>query len=185
MCPLCHDPQTLGHVFAGCNIALTQGRYTLKHNSVLKIIANTLPRSCKSLYVDMPSFVSSCIVTGDKERPNIVIVQHKTVTLVELTVGFETNKAGNSTRKREKYKPLMNRLKSSYDKVVYCNVSMGACGFIEKDSKRFFELSSNLNVSDPEIIYPTKRVINICIRASYFIFCCRNKEWTKPELLDF
>ena len=70
---------------------------------------------------------------------------------MELTVGFETNMAGNSTRKREKYKPLVNRLKSSYNKVVYCNVSMGACGFTEKDSKRFFELLSNLNVSDTEI----------------------------------
>ena len=184
MCPLCHDPQTLGHVVAGCNIALTQGRYTWRHNSVLKIIANTLSRSCKSLYVDLPSFAFPCIVTRDQERPDIVIVQHKTVTLVELTVGFETNMAGNSTRKREKYKPLMNRLKSSYNKVVYCNVSMGACGFIEKDSKRFFELLSNLNVSDTEIKYVTKRMINICIRASYFIFCCRNKEWTNPELLD-
>ena len=185
MCPLCHNPQTLGHVVAGCNIALTQGRYTWRHNSVLKIIANTLSRSCKSLYVDLPSFASHCIVTGDQERPDIVIVQNKTVTLIELTVGFETNMAGNSTRKREKYKPLMNRLKSSYDKVVYCNVSMGACGFIEKDSKRFFELLSNLHVSDTEIKYLTKKMINICIRASYFIFCCRNKEWTNPELLDF
>ena len=79
----------------------------------------------------------------------------------------------------------MNRLKSSYNKVVYCNVSMGACGFIEKDSKRFFELLSNLNVSDTEIKDLTKRMINICIRASYSTFLCRNREWTNPEVLDF
>ena len=126
MCPLCHDPQT--RVF-------TQGRYAWRHNSVLKIIANTLSRSCKSLYVDLPSFASPCTVTGDQDRPDIIIVQHKTVTLVEITVCFETNMAGNSTRKREKYNPLMNGLKSSYNKVVYCNVSMGACGFIEKTVK--------------------------------------------------
>ena len=82
MCQLCHDPQTLGHVVAGCNIALTQGRYTWRDNSVLKIIANTLSRSCKSLCVELPSFASPCIVTGDQERLDIVIVQHKTVTLV-------------------------------------------------------------------------------------------------------
>ena len=85
--------------------------YTWRHNFVLKIIASTLPRSCKNLTVDLPSFASRSRVTGDHERPDIVIVQHRTVTLVELTIGFETNMAGNSTWKREKYKPLMNRLK--------------------------------------------------------------------------
>ena len=32
---------------------------------------------------------------------------------------------------------------------------MGACGFIEKGSKRFFELLCDLNVSDTEIEYLT------------------------------
>ena len=89
-----------------------------------------------------------------------------------------------TAQEREKGKPLVNRLKSSYNKVVFCDVSMGACGFIGKDSKRFFQLLSNLNVSDTEIKHVTKKMINICIRASYFIPCCRNKEWTNPELLD-
>ena len=76
---------------------------------------------------------------------------------MDLTDRFETNMAGNSTRKRVKYTPLMNRLKSSYINVVYCYVSMGACGFIEKDSKRFFELLSDLNVSDTEIKISNKK----------------------------
>ena len=104
---------------------------------------------------------------------------------MELTVGFETNMAGNSIRKREKYKPLMNRLKSSYKKVVYCNVSMGACGFIEKDSKRFFELLPKLNVSHTEIKYLTKRMINICIRTSHFIFLLQKQGMDKSRTLRF
>ena len=45
----------------------------------------------------------------------------------------------NSKRKREKYKELVDRLKRSYDDVVYANISMGACGLIAKDSKKFLD----------------------------------------------
>ena len=34
-CPLCHRRQTLLHVLNNCPIALTSGRYTWRHNSVL------------------------------------------------------------------------------------------------------------------------------------------------------
>ena len=28
-------------------------------------------------------------------------------------------------------------------------------------------------------------IIIIAIRCTYFIFCCRNKAWTTPDLMDF
>ena len=46
----------------------------------------------------------------------------------------------NSKRKREKYKELVSRLKKSYDDVVYANISMGACGFIEKTVRNLLTL---------------------------------------------
>ena len=103
-CPLCHSNQTLGHVVAGCKSSLEQGRYTWRHDSILNIIANILSRFCKNVYADLSSFASPCIVTGDQERPDIVLVQKKVVTIIELTIGFETNMEGNSARKRDKCK---------------------------------------------------------------------------------
>ena len=167
------------------NVSLADGRYTWRHNSVLQVVANSLTRFCSNLFVDLPSFASPCIITGEQERPDIVIVQQKAVMLLELTIGFETNMELNSTRKREKYKALVDRLKKSYDDVVYANISMGACGFIEKDSKKFLDIMTKLKIPETEIQYLTKSIINVCIRTSYFIFCRRNKEWTKPELLSF
>ena len=87
-CPLCHHNQTLGHVVAGCKSSLDQGRYTWRHDSVLSYIANTLSRFSKNVYADIPSFASPCVVTGDHERPDIVLVRQKVVTIVELTIGF-------------------------------------------------------------------------------------------------
>ena len=72
-----------------------------------------------------------------------------------------------------------------YDDVRYINVSMGACGFIEKDSRNFFELLRYIRVPENEILFLTKRITNICMGSSYYIFCRRNIEWTSPELLSF
>ena len=93
---------------------------------------------------------------------------------------------GNSARKRDKYKSLKANLMPIYDEVNYVNVSMGACGFIEeKDSKNLFDLLRRLKLPENEILFLTRRITNTCIRASYSIFCRRNKEWTSPELLSF
>ena len=92
---------------------------------------------------------------------------------------------GNSARKRDKYKSLKASLILTYDEVNYANVSMGACGFIEKDSKNLFHLLQRLKLPENEILFLTRHITNTCIRASYYIFCRRNKEWTSPELLSF
>ena len=41
-CPLCSRPSNLEHVLSSCKIALTQQRYTWRHDSVLKVIAHHL-----------------------------------------------------------------------------------------------------------------------------------------------
>lgn len=41
-CALCSTPATLRHVLSGCKTSLAQGRYTWRHNQVLKILASTL-----------------------------------------------------------------------------------------------------------------------------------------------
>eukprot|EP00745_Piridium_sociabile_P013033 TRINITY_DN19587_c0_g2_i5.p1 TRINITY_DN19587_c0_g2~~TRINITY_DN19587_c0_g2_i5.p1 ORF type:complete len:145 (-),score=28.54 TRINITY_DN19587_c0_g2_i5:650-1084(-) len=38
-CPLCQGKQTVEHVLSSCKVALAQGRYTWRHNQVLKEIA--------------------------------------------------------------------------------------------------------------------------------------------------
>ena len=105
--------------------------------------------------------------------------------VVELTIGFESNIAKNEVRKRNKYKNLTQSLKSSYDQVKYINLSLGACGIIGKGSKPFFDLLEELKIPDNEKHFLTKRIINICIRTTYYVFCMRNKEWSNPELLQF
>ena len=35
------------------------------------------------------------------------------------------------------------------------------------------------------IIYIIKKMINIAIRATCYIFCCRNRNWDSPDLMQF
>ena len=45
-CPLCDNPwPTVQHILNGCSVSLSQGRYTWRHDSALKILANGL-REC-------------------------------------------------------------------------------------------------------------------------------------------
>ena len=168
LCPLCNNIQSL------------------LHDSVLNYIATFLKRFARELYADGTNFSSPSIITGEEMRPDLLIILDRSkMFVVELSIGFESNIAKNEVRKRNKYKNLTQSLKSRYDQVKYINLSLGACGIIGKDFKPFFDLLEELKISDNEKHFFTKRIINICIRTTYYVFCMRNKEWSNPELLQF
>ncbi|GFN92639.1 reverse transcriptase [Plakobranchus ocellatus] len=41
-CPLCQGRQTTEHVLSSCKVALSQGRYTWRHNRVLQELASVI-----------------------------------------------------------------------------------------------------------------------------------------------
>ncbi|GFO15296.1 reverse transcriptase [Plakobranchus ocellatus] len=41
-CPLCKGRQTTEHVLSSCKVALSQGRYTWRHNRVLQGLASVI-----------------------------------------------------------------------------------------------------------------------------------------------
>ena len=54
-CVLCHKVSTLRHILTGCPVALHQGRYTWRHNSVLSVIQQSIITSWnaqKDLYAN-------------------------------------------------------------------------------------------------------------------------------------
>ena len=186
-CSFCLQSETLQHVVSSCNCYLENGRYTWRHNSVLLFLANTFSSLNQiSVYADLPSFMSPSLITGDSLRPDLLLLTGKKVLyILELTLGFETNIQANSVRKANKYTPLLQDLSSSYNKVIFINVSMGALGVMGASCDSFLSLLQDLSfdkVTQRRIIMKT---INIAIRSTYYIFCQRNKSWNNPELLNF
>ena len=105
-------------------------------------------------------------------RKNFVLDWKDLVIIINI---FIIKIQNNSNRKAAKYSSLLSELSSSYSKVTFINLSMGAIGTMGSSCTSFFSLLNELSF-DKTI---QKRVImkakTISIRSSYFIFCQRNK----------
>ena len=112
-CLDCGNSQTLLHVMSGCEKHSHQGRYTWRHNSLLKALASfLLPRGIGELYVNLEGFRSPSEVPGDSKRPDMLIVRPDgTLYLVELTICYETNMPKNAQIKSNRYETSIEHLK--------------------------------------------------------------------------
>ena len=119
----------------GCNSHLREGRFNWRHNSILVNLANSLKvyRDVQ-LYVDNDKFRSPSIITGDDQRPDLLLIDKRNnMYVLELTVGFEPNIEKNAKRKNDKYKELLKSVEKDYTSVTFINLSMDALGIIGKD----------------------------------------------------
>ena len=183
-CFFCLGPETLLHVVAGCQHYLE--RFTWRHDSILNFLGKTLQsmNTCQ-LFADLSGFQSPSIITGDSYRPDILLITpDKTLYVVELTVGFETNLHNNVERKKAKYKNLIKDLSEKFLAVKFINLSISSLGVWDKECSSFLEMLETIGLDKRHQQYSIKKITSYAIRATYYIFCCRNKEWTNPELLN-
>ena len=184
-CSFCLISETLLHVVAGCKTYLEDGRYTWRYNSALHFIASTL-KDIKdtSLFVDLPGFLSPCIITGEQFRPDMLLSTANNIPYIsKLTVGFETNIDKNASREYEKYRSLKQELSSNYHVVKFINISISSLGIFGNSCDAYIQLYDDLDFDKKHLKYILKKVITVIIRTTYYIFCMRNKPWTNPELL--
>ena len=114
LCFSCLQLQTLQHVVSGCKIHLREGRCNWCYDSILKTLVNFIISVNKQVEIymdlDLPGYCSLSIVTGQSERPDIVITLKEKIYIIELTVGFETRIKDNALWKKEKYLNLCGHL---------------------------------------------------------------------------
>ena len=143
----CNNPQTLEHVIGGCIKHLNEGRFNYRHDSILKnLIKAIMPRDCRVIYADIEGYLDPSAVTGEEYRPDILVTDEKEISMIELTVGFETYIENNTKNKADRYEPLINQLKSSGYKVEYVNLSMGAIGTYEHSCSNLKKSLLNLTL---------------------------------------
>ena len=144
-CSFCGNIETLAHILSNCATALTQGRYTWRHNSVLTSIIKLVQPILKdgmTLFSDMPGYQAPhggtipphVLVTALK--PDIVIINEEIQEIVvfELTCPWDSNIVRSHTYKSEKYAPLIADLSQSY-KVFFFSVEVSARGQITKENR--------------------------------------------------
>ena len=66
---------------------------------------------------------------------------------------------------------MLEGLKSRYKKVKFINLSMGAIGIYGDTCFNLTSVLKHLGLNDNEVNYLLRKLCNICIRVTYFIFC--------------
>ena len=181
-CSHCNSAQTLGHVIASCKTSLEEDHYNWRHDSILTNLCSVIPSSF-TVYGDLPGCLSPSIITSEMYHPDLLIKSDSVLWVLELTAAFETNIAKNFKRKQNRYKSLLDIFKREYTRVKYCNLSMSSIGTIGTGSKLQTSFD-DLGLGKDETNHISK-IINVCIRTTYYIFCCRKKEWSRPEFLTW
>ena len=130
-------------------------------------------------------FASPSIISGDEPRPDMIIKRNNDLWILKLSVGFETNLEKNKNAKNLRYNTLTQRLKTTYRKVKFINLGLGAIGVYSKSQDTFSDLLSDLEVDKAHSSYVLSKISNVCIRTTYYSFCLRDKDWNDPPLLSW
>ena len=61
---------------------------------------------------------------------------------------------------------------------------MSSLGVFSDECSTFLDMI-DIGIDKKQQRYIIKKIINIAIRATYYIFCCRNRNWDSPDLMQF
>ena len=166
---------------------LDPGRYTWCHNSALNFLATSFQaiNGC-SLYANLPGFLSPSSITRDQLRPDLLLkTKGNCLYVLELAIGFETNLNCHANRKSEEYATLVSDFKRQFKSVVFVNLSISSLGIFGNSCHSCIDMCDSLSIDHQQKRYLISKLSSISIRTTYYIFCCRYKTWTNPELLSF
>ena len=186
-CALCPRTETMYHCLTGCGVAVNQGRFLFRHDSILLHIAKQLKASkCKKRVIAdvrghklQPEGTIPPDIVVTLQRPDLVLIdrESKTIELYELTSCAD--KAENIRKARERkiirYSALVGDVSALGWKVVLTPFQVCALGDIDGDSRKLFTKLLGKNLARKMCKKLTKS--EIAIAASYRIFY----SWRDPE----
>ena len=73
----------------------------------------------------------------------------------------------------------------NYRCVRFVNLSVSCLGVCSNECSLFLDMMNDIGIDKKHQLYVIKKMINIAIRATYYIFCCRNRNWDSPDLMQF
>ena len=74
----------------------------------------------------------------------------------------------------------------NYRCVKFVNLSISSLGVFSDECSTFLDMMNDIGIEKKQQYYILiKTLINIAIRATYYIFCSRNRSWDSPELMKF
>ena len=186
-CTLCQNGQTIQHVLSFCKPALVSGRFTWRHNTVLKPVADyvrsLLPPSVIIHVDDLPEYKYDQpflhTVHTTTLRPDIVLVEakSKTFVMIELSCPDDENMNQRRTFKQKKYEPLVQNATANHWKTQLHTIEISTRGFHNGSLRRTLSAIGSQWKHPPtktDISAMCSITSELCLHASYFIWLCRN-----------
>ena len=136
----------------------------------------------KLLFIIIIKIILFVVVVGAVAVNVIIII---IIIIITLTVGFECNLINSAVRKKEKYLNLIKEMSRNYRCVKFVNLSMSSLGVFSHECSAFLNMMNDIGIDKKQQHYIIKKMINIAIRATYYIFCCRNRNLDSPKLMKF
>ena len=87
--------------------------------------------------------------------------------------------------KKEKYLNFIKKMSRNYRFVKFVNLSMSCLGVFSDECSTFLDMMNDIGIDKKQQLYIIKKMINIAIRATYYIFCCRKRNWDRTDLMQF
>ena len=69
----------------------------------------------------------------------------------------------------------------NYRCVKFVNLSMSSLGVFSDKCSTFLDMMTDIGIDKKQQLFIIKKMINIAITATYYIFCCRNRNWDSPD----
>ena len=146
-CGLCNtNKQTQLHMLKNCPEAVSNGRYTWRHDFILFTICHYLTAlenfGFKS-FADLAAFKNSEILFHGP-RPDIVVKKGNKLTVIELSCCYETNFVKTCNYKVKRYSKLQDLCVDKNIRVTELYVEVFSLGFLPKTSKNLEISASNV-----------------------------------------
>ena len=155
-------------------------RYTWRHNNIIHIMLQNIkptPNNTTKVYADIEgeSINGGTIpphIIPTQQKPDICHIdnQNKIITIIELTIPFETNIDNAHQRKQDRYTSLTHDITQAGWKSNLICIEIGSRGLITPQNK--CRLKEVLKLSSHSTRYPDFRnqIIKTVLFNSYVIF---------------
>ena len=171
-------------------MALEQGRYTYRHNNVLREITESIDTNSFQYYSDIQgktigggTIPPDILVTA--EKPDIIIIDpmlasptgKPSITIIELTCPWEERLDQAREHKTEKYSSLIQDITETGHPVQFIPLEIGVRGIVNKKNKESITQISHFttNLTAKKL---TTNLSKQAVISSYFIFLNRTEtDW--------
>ena len=70
------------------------------------------------IYIDIPGYKFPTMITGEDQKPDLIVISNNKLYLLQLTADYDTNIDLNSKRKEENYRTLIDILAQLYNSAI-------------------------------------------------------------------